>query len=213
MKSRSAKVRKNSRSGIAITVGEAQDGEASASWKKDLVAGAIAIAAAGAIVANAAFLQKGQHPAPLFAAKPSAAPAPAPKSPRVVGQELTGPPLPVAKPNVAPAEPHKIEPQKIEPVMLPRPRAESAPPRAQAAAAERADPIGELIAPSSKRILSVQKALADYGFGQIRPNGTMGPETKEAIEQFERSRKMPVTGQISPRLVRELSAQTGRPLD
>ncbi len=75
-------------------MGEAQDGEASASWKKDLVAGAIAVAAAGAIVANAAFLQKGQHPAPLFAAKPSAAPASAPKSPRVVGQELTGPPLP-----------------------------------------------------------------------------------------------------------------------
>jgi hypothetical protein len=188
MKSRSAKVRKGSRAGIAITVGEAQDGEASASWKKDLVAGAIAVAAAGAIVANAAFLQKGQHPAPLFAAKPSAAPASAPKSPRVVGQELTGPPLPVARPNAAPAEP-------------------------QAAAAERADPIGELIAPSSKRILAVQKALADYGFGQIRPNGNMGPETKEAIEQFERMRKMPVTGQISPRLVRELSSLIGRPVE
>jgi hypothetical protein len=214
MKSRSAKVRKGSRAGIAITVGEAQDGEASASWKKDLVAGAIAVAAAGAIVANAAFLQKGQHPAPLFAAKPSAAPASAPKSPRVVGQELTGPPLPVARPNAAPAEPQKVEPQKIEPVMLPRPRAESAPPRSpQAAAAERADPIGELIAPSSKRILAVQKALADYGFGQIRPNGNMGPETKEAIEQFERMRKMPVTGQISPRLVRELSSLIGRPVE
>ena len=194
-------------------MGEAQDGEASASWKKDLVAGAIAVAAAGAIVANAAFLQKGQHPAPLFAAKPSAAPASAPKSPRVVGQELTGPPLPVARPNAAPAEPQKVEPQKIEPVMLPRPRAESAPPRSQAAAAERADPIGELIAPSSKRILAVQKALADYGFGQIRPNGNMGPETKEAIEQFERMRKMPVTGQISPRLVRELSSLIGRPVE
>jgi len=59
----------------------------------------------------------------------------------------------------------------------------------------------------------VQKALADYGFGQIRPNGTMGPETKQAIEQFERSRKMPVTGQISPKLVRELSALTGRAIE
>jgi peptidoglycan hydrolase-like protein with peptidoglycan-binding domain len=41
----------------------------------------------------------------------------------------------------------------------------------------------------------------------------MGPETKAAIAQFERSRKMPVTGQISPRLLRELSALTGRPLE
>lgn len=206
MKSRSAKVRKNSRASVAITVGGAQDGDAQVSWKKDLIAGAIAVVAAGAILTNAAFLQKGQHPAPLFAAKPAAVPAAAPKSPRVVGQELTGPPLPVAKPVPA-------EPQKIEQVVLPRPRAESAPPRTQQAAAERPDPIGELIAPSSKRILAVQKALADYGFGQIRPNGTLGPETKEAIEQFERSRKMPVSGQISPRLVRELSALTGRAID
>jgi len=212
MKSRSAKVRKGSRSGVAITVGEAQDGEASASWKRDVVAGAIAIAAAGAIVTNAAFLQTGRHPAPLFAAKPEPVAA-APKSVRVVGQELTGQP-PVAKPNPAPAEPQKIEPQKIEPVALPRPRAETAPPRApQLATAERHDPIGELIAPSSKRVLAVQKALADYGFGQIRPNGTMGPETKQAIEQFERSRKMVVTGQISPKLVRELSALTGRAIE
>ena len=75
------------------------------------------------------------------------------------------------------------------------------------------DPIAELIAPSSKRILAVQRALAEYGYGQIKPNGVMGPETREAIEQFERVRRMPVTGQVSPRLVRELSALTGRPLE
>jgi hypothetical protein len=187
-------------------VGAAQDGDASALWKKDWIAGVVAVVAAGAIVTNAAFLQKGQHPAPLFAAKPVAVPAPAPKSPRVVGQELTGP-APAAKPVSAPAEPQKVEPQKIEQVAMPRPRAP------QSGAAERSDPIGELIAPSSKRILAVQKALADYGFGQIRPNGVLGPETREAIVQFERSRRMPVTGQISPRLIRELSALTGRAID
>ncbi|MET0279089.1 MAG: peptidoglycan-binding protein [Pseudorhodoplanes sp.] len=210
MKSRSGKVRKGSRASVAITVGEAQDGAAFASWKKDLIAGAIAVAAAGAIVANAAFLQTGQHPAPMFFAKP--APASSPKSIRVVGQEVTGPALP--RPNTVQPNAIQSEPQKIEPVALPRPRADGAPQRPpQLASAERHDPIGELIAPSSKRVLAVQKALADYGFGQIRPNGTMGPETKSAIEQFERSRKLPVTGQISPRLVRELSALTGRPVD
>ena len=77
----------------------------------------------------------------------------------------------------------------------------------------RNDPIADLIAPSSKRVLLVQRALAEYGYGQIKPNGTFGPETKDAIEQFERARKMPITGQISPRLVRELSALTGRPME
>jgi len=71
-----------------------------------------------------------------------------------------------------------------------------------------------LIAPSpSKRILSVQRALSDFGYGQIKPTGTLDAPTQEAIKQFEHSKKMPVTGQISPRLLRELSATTGRPLE
>jgi peptidoglycan hydrolase-like protein with peptidoglycan-binding domain len=82
------------------------------------------------------------------------------------------------------------------------------------ASAPRHDPIAELIAPSpSKRILSVQRALADFGYGQIKPSGTLDAPTQDAIKQFEHSKKMPVTGQISPRLLRELSATTGRPLE
>jgi peptidoglycan hydrolase-like protein with peptidoglycan-binding domain len=67
--------------------------------------------------------------------------------------------------------------------------------------------------PTSKRVLAVQRALADFGYGQVRPSGVMGAETKAAIERFERERKLPVTGQISERLTRELAAVTGRPLD
>lgn len=85
---------------------------------------------------------------------------------------------------------------------------------ATTASAPRHDPIAELIAPSpSKRILSVQRALSDFGYGQIKPTGTLDAPTQEAIKQFEHSKKMPVTGQISPRLLRELSATTGRPLE
>ena len=242
--------------------------------RKDIVAGALAFAAATAIIANAAFLQAGPHPAPMFAgtsAAPHLASKSIPKSIRVVGGDITGlPPLPAAAPKVRSAEP---ELPKVEPVApaAARPRNEimadiqrelsrrgfydgsidgvhgpktdaamrdfeqaaglkpgsepndvflraltrsqakaSAPAAAQPA---RNDPIAELIAPSSKRVLTVQRVLAEYGYGQIKPNGTFGPETKDAIEQFERARKMPVTGQISPRLVRELSALTGRPLE
>lgn len=241
--------------------------------RKDLAAAVLAALAAMAVIANAAFLQSGAHPAPLFFGKPalpagSSIPSlPAPRAVRVVGEELTGPPLPVVQPRPRPVE---IESVKADAQAAARPRAEliaeiqrelsrrgfyegapdgvhgpktdaamrdfeqaaglkpgsdandtflrallRSPVKAASAAPQptRADPIAELIVPSSKRVLAVQRALAEFGFGQIRPNGTFGPETKDAIEQFERTRKMPLTGQVSPRLLRELAAMTGRPLE
>ncbi len=77
----------------------------------------------------------------------------------------------------------------------------------------RGDPIAELIEPSPQRVLAVQRALAEAGYGQIKPTGVYGPETRTAIEKFERERKLPITGQISDRLVRELAALTGQPLE
>jgi peptidoglycan hydrolase-like protein with peptidoglycan-binding domain len=76
----------------------------------------------------------------------------------------------------------------------------------------RSDPIAELIA-HTKQVLAIQRALTDYGYGQIKPTGVYDPETQVAIEKFERDRRLPVTGQISDRLVRELAAMTGRPLE
>jgi peptidoglycan hydrolase-like protein with peptidoglycan-binding domain len=76
----------------------------------------------------------------------------------------------------------------------------------------RLDPIAELIAPS-KRVLAVQRALSDFGYGQLQPSGVLDPMTKAAIEKFERDRKLPISGQISDRLTRELAAVTGRPLE
>jgi peptidoglycan hydrolase-like protein with peptidoglycan-binding domain len=76
----------------------------------------------------------------------------------------------------------------------------------------RNDPIAELIAPS-KRIVAIQRALSDFGYGQIKPSGQYDPETRTAIEKFERDHRLPVTGQISDRLVRELAAMTGRLLE
>ena len=92
----------------------------------------------------------------------------------------------------------QARPLKVEPVPIPRPA-----PR---------DPIADLIAPAP-RVTAVQRALNDYGYGPVKATGLYGPETVAAIEKFERDRKMPVTGQISPRLIRELAALTGRPLE
>jgi peptidoglycan hydrolase-like protein with peptidoglycan-binding domain len=87
------------------------------------------------------------------------------------------------------------------------------PPGRGNAAAARVDPIAELIAPSPKRVLAVQRALAEAGYAQIKPTGVFGPDTRAAIEKFERERKLPITGQISDRLMRELAALTGEPLE
>jgi peptidoglycan hydrolase-like protein with peptidoglycan-binding domain len=76
----------------------------------------------------------------------------------------------------------------------------------------RNDPIAETLAPS-QRVIAVQRALAQYGYGQLRPTGLMDRETKIAIEKFERERKLPVTGQASDRIARELAALTGRPVE
>ncbi len=96
----------------------------------------------------------------------------------------------------------------------------------QAAAPPARDPIARLLAPPSappvpssappapsKRILAVQRALTDFGYGQIKPTGVADAETRVAIEKFEREQGLPVTGEVSDGLVRELGAMTGRPLE
>jgi peptidoglycan hydrolase-like protein with peptidoglycan-binding domain len=82
----------------------------------------------------------------------------------------------------------------------------------QAAAPSRRDPIAELLAPT-KQVLAVQRALTDFGYGQIKPTGVFDPATQVAIEKFERDRRLPVTGQITDQFVRELATVTGRPLE
>ena len=59
----------------------------------------------------------------------------------------------------------------------------------------------------------MQRTLTEYGYGQLKPTGTVGSDTQAAIQKFERERKLPVTGQVSDRLVKELTAMIGRPVD
>jgi peptidoglycan hydrolase-like protein with peptidoglycan-binding domain len=66
---------------------------------------------------------------------------------------------------------------------------------------------------SSRRVIALQRALTEYGYGQIKPTGIIDAETQAAIEKFERERKLPITGQASERVARELAAMTGRPLE
>jgi peptidoglycan hydrolase-like protein with peptidoglycan-binding domain len=75
----------------------------------------------------------------------------------------------------------------------------------------RNDPIAQLIGQSS-HILAVQRALSEYGYGQIKQTGVLDPPTSQAIEQFEREHNLPVTGKVSDGLLTELAVMIGHPL-
>jgi Putative peptidoglycan binding domain len=196
---------------------------------KDMVAGALAFAAVSAIVANALFLQAGRHPSPMFGTvvtMPAAALAPASPLPRPRPAEAAARPV-----DVALFEP-RIEPRAAEPKSDPKNdpkndpmtnlvKATTAPSQAPSTIARPPAPIpvaprNETIAnqtPASRRVAAVQRTLTEYGYGQLKPTGTVGSDTQAAIQKFERERKLPVTGQMSDRLVKELSAVIGRPID
>src|SRR5437763_16563594 len=73
---------------------------------KDMLAGALAVAAVGAIVTNALFLQAGRHPSPMFGSSIVMLPAPAVASP-----------LPRPRPvelAVRSADPAMFEPKPVE---------------------------------------------------------------------------------------------------
>jgi hypothetical protein len=65
-------------------------------------------------------------------------------------------------------------------------------------------PPGGIPSEPDPKILQVQQRLARLGHANVKPDGFMGPATRAAIEKFERDRKWSVTGEMSPRLVREL---------
>lgn len=191
------------------------------------------------IFVNALFMQKGPHPAPIFAtrsapvvAAPAAQPMPAagpavstPILNRVqliveiqralsrrgfydgTADGIWGAKTDSGARDFAQAAGIRIGPEPSEELLRALTASTLRPP-----APTRRDPIAELIAPS-QRVLAIQRALSDFGYGQIKPTGTYDPDTRTAIEKFERDRRLPVTGQISDRFVRELAAMTGRPLE
>ena len=153
------------------------------------------------ICANALFMQPGPHPAPILAR--SSAP---PSRLSTVSGPLSPAPI---------AQPARFEP--VQAAVLPPARPQAAGPVSKpklAAAPEpaRQDPIAQLLTPT-KRITTVQRVLAAYGYGQIKPTGVLDNATEDAIRKFETSRKMAVTGQISDQLVRALSAMSGQPIE
>jgi hypothetical protein len=185
---------------------------------KDMVAGALAFAAVSAIVANALFLQAGRHPSPMFGTvvvMPAAALSPASPLPRPRPVEAAA-----RAADASPPEPRLAEPKSNDPMTnlvkattapQPAPSNIARPPAPIPVSSRNETPANQT--PASRRVAAVQRTLTEYGYGQLKPTGTVGSDTQAAIQKFERERKIPVTGQMSDRLVKELAAMIGRPID
>ena len=190
---------------------------------KDIIAAALALAAIIAIITNALFMQAGRHPAPMFgtvttlpaAALPVVASVPANPLPRPRPVEAD-----IALPETRPAEPRAVDPKAADPMTnlvkttstvqaatanIPRP------PLA-VPVSSRVDSVPVSVG-GSHRVAAVQRALTEYGYGQLKPTGVVGSDTQVAIQKFEKARKLPVTGQVSDRLVRELAATIGHSIE
>jgi hypothetical protein len=180
---------------------------------KDMVAGAIALAAVCAIIANALFMQAGRHPAPMFGSVtilPAVASVPANPLPKPRPVEADA-----SLAEIKPADPRAPDPlanlvkttSAVQATSSNIPRPPMAVPVSSRVDSVPASGVG------SHKVAAVQRALTEYGYGQLKPTGVVGSDTQTAIQKFEKARKLPVTGQMSDRLVRELAAMIGHPIE
>ena len=225
-------MRKSAKRAQAATVERNRLGAAIMQYPREFVAILVAAAAVATIFANALFLQHGPHPAPIFASRPLvSAPAQGASHPaaasraqligdiqRALGEKgfykgtvdgVWGPETDGAVRDFAQAAGLTIAPE-ANTSLLKAIKASNV--QAAGVSPARNDPIAHLLAPS-KKVQAIQRALTDFGYGQINPTGVYDADTRAAIEKFERDRKLPVTGRISDTLVHALAGMTGRPLE
>ena len=189
-----------------------------------------------AIVVNALLLQDQRHAAPLFQMnlheQPSAA---------TVSQAV--PPLPAPRPvelsspqpaRTAPVQ--RVDTMRVDPIGKEIARLDQQAARAEAAPriekpkaveakpveARHADAIGGLIrnagiatqtaSDPDTSVVAAQRALMKLGF-VLRPDGVFGGTTRQAIERFERDNRMPVRGELTPKVKAELARQSGMEIE
>lgn len=179
---------------------------------KDVIAGALALAAVIAVITNA-LTQAGRHPAPMFGtvttlpAVASVAASPMPRPRPVEADTMLA--------ETRPADSRVIDPltslvkttSTVQAASANIPR-----PPMTVPVSSRVDSVA-VLGTGSHRVAAVQRALTEYGYGQLKPTGVVGADTQAAILKFERTRRLPVTGQVSDRLVRELAAMIGHPIE
>ncbi len=158
------------------------------------------------------------RPAELAATPPAAVPAPAPQR-QAAAQPATAAAQPApATPRAQPAS-RESQRQAAAPAASTDPLGDLI--RSQTGGAPaRLDPVEPVRPPAmvvdrtastqpARPVLPAQQALNRLGFGPVTADGRMGEQTRQAIERFERDRRLPVTRDLSPRTLRELAAASG----
>lgn len=188
--------------------------------RSDLFMLVLAAGASAAVLFNALALQQGRPGTAARSAVPAAPDIRQVNTPRPTSTSPAVTPAAPPAASVTPAAPLPLDAVPA-PVATPVPPAKPAAPRAAPAAAPATAPMAEKAAaspadllppgdvPVSPRVMDIQKALARLGYGPIRIDGIFGAATEEAIQRFERDRRLPVTGQMSDRVIRELTAVSG----
>jgi hypothetical protein len=164
---------------------------------------ALAAMMAGIIV-NALTLQHARHPSPFFTVSPPMA--------------VKNSPEPASRPPFTPVA-TKNSPEPASSLSEPSPTAPPAPPPRPAglgAANESvplprtADPIADIIRAggnkdSQRLIATAQNALVKLRY-PIKTGGALGADTAAALRDFEKAHGLPISTEVTPRLVRLLNA-------
>ena len=177
------------------------------------VMGAIATALLTSIVINALVLQKARHPAPTFM------PVQPPKARAAAHAHLvfaSHAHVPAAEPSKAPVEANVRDSitafLKHNSIGKPRVDSESAEAKSKDAIATlinvKTAVVADSAEPSPETVAAAQQALVRLGF-VLRADGVLGVATRQAIKLFERDHGMQVDGNLSPRLIKQLSEMSG----
>ena len=161
------------------------------------IAVSLLITACASTSINALYLQTIKHPSPLFGAE-STAPMPDPV------------PVPVARSTAFSSGLAGLDEGGLNAGSF-----NSAVTTDLASPTPKQDNIGDLIAglnskplAQNKTVLLAQRALSKLGYN-VKADGVPGGTTRQAIEKFERDNRLPVKGDLSPKILRELSMAAG----
>lgn len=62
---------------------------------------------------------------------------------------------------------------------------------------------------SQSTVIALQSALAKLGFGPLASDGVMGPNTKRAVEAFQRANGLPPTGELDSQSIQKIEDAAG----
>jgi hypothetical protein len=183
------------------------------------VVGAAGTALSVAIAVNAMLMQGGPHPAPFFRPPVEVlrpAPLPPARPTDLIGRELM---------QLDGSQATALRPIRPGAPLVPGPAVPVAPTGTATPTPLPRDPIADVLkgqpggsaevarTEPNRAVTNAQRALNKLNYGPVKPDGLLGAGTKQAIERFERDHRLPVTGELAPRTVRELATASGIPQD